>query len=125
MKSVGAAVSVCSLPPCGGGLGRGVVRTQTPARQTATPTPNPSPQGGGERTEYAAPFSIKHKQTCSERGRTNVLSAENNRLLTQVGPGTPMGELLRRYWMPIGGASELDGNPIKAIRLMGEDLVLY
>jgi 5,5'-dehydrodivanillate O-demethylase len=36
-----------------------------------------------------------------------------------------MGELLRRYWMPIGGASELDTNPIKPIRLMGEDLVLY
>jgi hypothetical protein len=36
-----------------------------------------------------------------------------------------MGELLRRYWMPIGGASELDANPIKPIRLMGEDLVLY
>src|SRR5262249_23166996 len=36
-----------------------------------------------------------------------------------------MGELLRRYWMPIGGASELDENPIKALRLMGEDLVLY
>jgi len=53
-----------------------------------------------------------------------VLSAEKNRLFTQVGPGTPMGELLRRYWMPIGGASELDANPIKPIRLMGEDLVL-
>src|SRR5215475_13813300 len=36
-----------------------------------------------------------------------------------------MGELLRRYWMPSGGASELDKNPIKPIRLMGEDLVLY
>ena len=54
-----------------------------------------------------------------------MLSPEKNRLLTQVGPGTPMGELLRRYWMPIGGASELDERPIKAIRLMGEDLVLY
>ena len=54
-----------------------------------------------------------------------MLSAEKNRILTQVGPGTPMGELLRRYWMPIGGASELDNNRIKPIRLMGEDLVLY
>jgi len=48
-----------------------------------------------------------------------------NELLCRVGPGTPMGELLRRYWMPIGGATELDDNPIKAVRLMGEDLVLY
>jgi 5,5'-dehydrodivanillate O-demethylase len=54
-----------------------------------------------------------------------VLSAEKNRLLTQVGPGTPMGELLRRYWQPIGGASELDTVSIKPIRLLGEDLVLY
>src|SRR6516165_2781952 len=36
-----------------------------------------------------------------------------------------MGELLRRYWMPIGGASELEKNPIKPMRLMAEDLVLY
>ncbi len=54
-----------------------------------------------------------------------MLSAEKNKLLTQVGPGTPMGEYLRRYWQPIGGASELDDNPVKAIRLLGEDLVLY
>jgi 5,5'-dehydrodivanillate O-demethylase len=54
-----------------------------------------------------------------------VLSAEKNRILTQVDAGTPMGDYLRRYWMPIGGASELDTNPIKPIRLFGEDLVLY
>ena len=54
-----------------------------------------------------------------------MLSAEKNRLLTQVGPGTPMGDLLRRYWMPIGGTSELDTIAIKPIRLLGEDLVLY
>jgi 5,5'-dehydrodivanillate O-demethylase len=54
-----------------------------------------------------------------------MLTADRNQLLTRVGPGTPMGELLRRYWMPIGGAAELDATPIKPIRLMGEDLVLY
>ena len=37
-----------------------------------------------------------------------MLTAEQNRLLTQVGPGTPMGNLLRRYWMPIAGASEFE-----------------
>jgi 5,5'-dehydrodivanillate O-demethylase oxygenase subunit len=36
-----------------------------------------------------------------------------------------MGDLLRRYWMPIGGASEFDTISIKPIRLMGENLVLY
>lgn len=55
-----------------------------------------------------------------------MLTAARNDMLTRVGPGTPMGALLRRYWQPIGGASELDGaNPIKPIRLLGEDLVLY
>jgi 5,5'-dehydrodivanillate O-demethylase len=54
-----------------------------------------------------------------------MLTPEKNDLLTRVGPGTPMGELLRRYWQPIGGASELDRDPIKPIRLLGEDLVLY
>ena len=37
-----------------------------------------------------------------------MLSAEQNRLLTEVGPGTPMGNLLRRYWMPIAGVSEFE-----------------
>jgi 5,5'-dehydrodivanillate O-demethylase oxygenase subunit len=54
-----------------------------------------------------------------------MLDASTNRLLTQVGPGTPMGGLLRRYWHPIAGAGELDREPVKAVRLMGEDLVLY
>jgi 5,5'-dehydrodivanillate O-demethylase len=54
-----------------------------------------------------------------------MLDHEKNELLTRVGPGTPMGNLLRRYWMPIAGVTELEKNPIKAVRLMGEDLVLY
>ena len=54
-----------------------------------------------------------------------MLSDERNRLLTEVGPGTPMGELLRRYWQPIAAVSEFDDKPLKPVRLMGEDLVLY
>jgi len=54
-----------------------------------------------------------------------MLTAERNRMLTQVGPGTPMGALLRRYWHPIGGASEFDAIAVKAVRLLGEDLTLY
>lgn len=54
-----------------------------------------------------------------------MLSPEKNRVLTQVGPGTPMGNLLRRYWMPIGGASEFETRATKPLRLLGEDLVLY
>ena len=46
-------------------------------------------------------------------------------LLTQTGAGTPMGDLLRRYWWPIAGASELEQPGTKPVRLLGEDLVLY
>jgi len=54
-----------------------------------------------------------------------MLSEDHNRLLTRVGPGTPMGDLLRRYWQPIAGESEFETMDTKAVRLMGEDLVLY
>lgn len=55
-----------------------------------------------------------------------MLSREENERLTSVGRGTPCGELLRRYWMPIACAGELtEGKPIKAVRLLGEDLVVY
>jgi 5,5'-dehydrodivanillate O-demethylase len=54
-----------------------------------------------------------------------MLSREDNERLTRVGPGTPMGELLRRYWMPIAALTEFDRKATKPIRLLGEDLVLY
>jgi phthalate 4,5-dioxygenase oxygenase subunit len=56
-----------------------------------------------------------------------VLSREDNELLTRVGPGTPMGALLRRYWIPAAFAhqvAEPDGPPLR-VRLMGENLVLF
>lgn len=56
-----------------------------------------------------------------------MLSKEDNELLTRVGPGTPMGELLRRYWTPALLSSELresDGPPVR-VRLLGEDLVAF
>jgi len=55
-----------------------------------------------------------------------MLTAEQNDRFTRVGPGTPMGELMRRYWHPIAPSAELnEENPTKEIRLLGEDLVLY
>ena len=54
-----------------------------------------------------------------------MLTAEQNRALTEVGPDKPMGKLLRRYWIPFCGASELDKTPAKAVRLLCEDLVVY
>ncbi len=55
-----------------------------------------------------------------------MLAQESNELLTQVGPGSPCGELLRRYWHPVGIAAELtEEKPRKRIRVLGEDLVLF
>ena len=54
-----------------------------------------------------------------------MLSVQENERLTQVGSGTPMGNLLRRYWHPIAASVELDREPTRAVRLLGEELVLY
>jgi 5,5'-dehydrodivanillate O-demethylase len=54
-----------------------------------------------------------------------MITEQENETLTRIGPGTPCGELMRRYWHPIAGASELDYNPTKRVRILGEDLVLY
>ena len=55
-----------------------------------------------------------------------MISQEENCLLTQTNPGTPAGELLRRYWQPVALSEELPpgGAPLKA-RILGEDLVLF
>jgi len=54
-----------------------------------------------------------------------LLSKEKNELLCQTGPGTPMGELLRRYWQPIAGVAGFDSSAARPVRVLGEDLVLY
>ncbi len=46
------------------------------------------------------------------------------RELTEVARGTPMGELLRRYWHPVGLAADAGDTP-RAVRVLGEDLVLF
>lgn len=55
-----------------------------------------------------------------------MLSAADNELLTRVGPGTPMGRLLRKSWMPalLSREIEADGDPLR-LRLLGEDLVAF
>ena len=55
-----------------------------------------------------------------------MLSREENQLLTQVGRGTPCGELLRRYWHPVAAVGELrEEKPIRAVKILGEELVVY
>jgi phenylpropionate dioxygenase-like ring-hydroxylating dioxygenase large terminal subunit len=56
-----------------------------------------------------------------------MLSAQDNELLCRVGPGTPMGSLMRQYWIPAVRADELpapDCPPVR-IKLLGEELIAF
>ena len=54
-----------------------------------------------------------------------MLSQATNKLLTEVGPSTPMGDYLRRYWHPVAGEAEFQNAAIRPVRVLGEDLVVY
>ena len=58
------------------------------------------------------------------RGYEVRFSAEADDELTRVGPGTPCGDYLRRFWHPVAIASEVETLPV-ALRILGEDLVLF
>jgi phthalate 4,5-dioxygenase oxygenase subunit len=61
------------------------------------------------------------------------MKSDQNELITRVGPGTPCGAVLRRYWQPAALVDEFDpaldpamlNRPVKAVRLLGQDLVLF
>lgn len=61
------------------------------------------------------------------------MKAEQNELITRIGPGTPCGDLLRRYWHPVALVDEFNPaldpamavRPVKAVRLLGQDFVLF
>src|SRR5262245_29096939 len=56
-----------------------------------------------------------------------MLSVEDNEILCRVGPGTPMGSLMRHYWIPAVRSDELpapDCPPVR-IRLLGESLIAF
>src|SRR5687767_1196057 len=56
-----------------------------------------------------------------------MLSVQDNELMCRVGPGTPMGDLMRQYWIPALISSELpvnDGPPLR-LRLLGEDMIAF
>lgn len=61
------------------------------------------------------------------------MNAEQNERLTRITPGTPCGQLLRQYWQPAALVDEFNPlldprmalRPVKAVRLLGQDLVLF
>lgn len=54
------------------------------------------------------------------------MRAEDNETLTRVGPGTPMGEFMRHYWLPVLKSSELEagGAPVR-VRVLGENMLAF
>ena len=56
-----------------------------------------------------------------------MLSQQDNELLTHIGPGTAMGNLMRQYWMPIYLSSDIGENDSKPhrIKLLGEQLLIF
>src|SRR5215211_5241267 len=56
-----------------------------------------------------------------------MLATKDNEILSRVGPGTPMGELMRQYWIPVLFSSELpapDGPPLR-LRMLCENLIAF
>ena len=55
-----------------------------------------------------------------------MMSAQRNELITRTGPETPAGKLMRLYWQPAALVEELPAErPVKAIQLLGQNLVLF
>lgn len=54
-----------------------------------------------------------------------MLSLEQNDLLTKTGPGTPCGDLMRRYWQPVALSEELEEEVPLGVKVLGEELVLF
>ena len=61
------------------------------------------------------------------------MQAAQNQRITRIGPGTPCGQLMRHYWQPAALVDEFDARidprmaqrPVKAVRLLGQDFVLF
>jgi phenylpropionate dioxygenase-like ring-hydroxylating dioxygenase large terminal subunit len=67
------------------------------------------------------------KQRTKQPEEKQMLSQEDNELITKCGPGTPMGDLMRQYWLPAIQSAELptpDCPPLR-IRLLNENLIAF
>src|SRR5947209_1016023 len=80
----------------------------------------------------SASFELHHSsKQPPDRSRmcedTRMLNQEDNELVSRVGPGTPMGSLMRQYWVPALRSSELpepDCTPVR-VMLLGEQLIAF
>ncbi|TAJ25663.1 MAG: aromatic ring-hydroxylating dioxygenase subunit alpha [Reyranella sp.] len=62
--------------------------------------------------------------TTDLRSAYSLAAPSYNTKLTEVGRGTPMGELLRRYWHPVGISADAGGTP-RPVKVLGEELILF
>ena len=70
--------------------------------------------------------SVGQEGTSGGEARAMAITPETNRLLTESGPGTPGGHVLRQYWQPAALGEELTGDrPVVPVTLLGEELVLF
>src|SRR5665213_1488847 len=65
-----------------------------------------------------------HRQTIDTGTAYGRTAPTHDAMLTEVGPGTPCGEFMRRYWQPAALSSEANATP-RQVRLLGEDLILF
>src|SRR5580692_1484652 len=74
----------------------------------------------------SAPCTRPTKTTSTIRKEPHMLRTELNERITRVGPGTPAGNLLRRYWQPVCVADELtEEKPVKKVTVLHEELVIF
>ena len=66
----------------------------------------------------------RHRRSTPARP-TDASRGAHDPTLTEVGAGTPMGELLRRYWHPIGADRPMPADTPRQVRVLGEDLILF
>src|SRR5436305_6303986 len=70
---------------------------------------------------------MRRHQNSRNGQEVDMLTKTDNELLTRVGPGTPMGDTLRQYWLPLLLTEELadnEGNP-QRVRVLGENLIAF
>ena len=87
--------------------------TQTPQKKTSRNAKNPVKDNTS--VGRASPYNGYVR---------SVEAALEDEELTHAGPGTPCGEYLRRFWLPVALTSQVTDLPL-ALRVMGEDLVMF
>ena len=79
---------------------------------------------GTDEAPFAAPASERLKELPMARQQSPAMT-EKLKLLSETGPDTEMGRLLRLFWQPIATSHSVNSGQAKPLRVMSEDLTLY